>query len=214
MAGKRILLVLGGTWHDFEGFEAAMTPVLEAAGHSVEPTYDLEALAHLDEGRHDLVLMYTCIGVAGEDGAEPALPTDAQVDGLVEWVRGGGAFLASHASTVLGMVNQKLAALMGGVFVVHPEPFSFMVYPCYHEHPITAGVDAFSVHDEFYIEKHDESADVHMVALDRGVAYPMVWTRSEGKGRVAHIAMGHTLAVWGLEPYRRLTLQAIDWLTG
>jgi type 1 glutamine amidotransferase len=213
MHGKRILLVLGGAWHDFDGFATAMTPVLEDAGHAVEATYDLDTLADLDEGRYDLVLMYTCLGVPGEDGAEPPGPTAAQADSLVKWVRGGGALLAAHATTVLGTLNPQLKALIGGVFVEHPPQFTFTVYPCFRQHPITAGIGAFAVHDEFYYELREESVEVHMVAVDRGIAYPMVWTKTDGKGRVAHIAMGHTLAVWSLEPYQRLMLQAVDWLT-
>jgi len=213
MRGKRVLLVLGGAWHDFDGFSAAIRPVLERAGHSVEATYDLESLAHLDEGRYDLVLMYTCIGVPGQGGDEPPRPTDAQATGLVRWVRGGGALLAAHASTVLGTVSPQLKALMGGVFVEHPPQFAFTVYPTFREHPITAGVTAFAVYDEFYFELYEECVEVHMVAIDRGIAYPMVWTKTDGKGRIAHIALGHALEVWRLEPYRRLMLQAVSWLT-
>ena len=55
--------------------------------------------------------------------------------------------------------------------------------------------------------------DVHMVAFDRGVAYPMAWSKTVGRGRVAHIAPGHSLEVWDLAPYQQLVLQAIEWLT-
>jgi type 1 glutamine amidotransferase len=41
-----------------------------------------------------------------------------------------------------------------------------------------------------------------------------VWSKPEGNGRVAHIALGHSAAVWQLEPYRRLMLQAAAWLVG
>jgi type 1 glutamine amidotransferase len=102
---------------------------------------------------------------------------------------------------------------MGGVFVDHPPQFAFTVYPLYRLHPITAGIAAFTVHDEFYVQEHEPDVDLHMVALDRGVAYPMVWTRSEGQGRVAHIAMGHDGKVWSLAPYHQLMLQTVDWLT-
>jgi type 1 glutamine amidotransferase len=81
------------------------------------------------------------------------------------------------------------------------------------EHPITAGIEAFTVHDEFYIQTHTPDVQVHMVACDRGAAYPMVWSRTEGRGRVAHIAPGHSQEVWDLEPYQRLLLQTIAWLT-
>lgn len=213
MSGKRVLILMGGTHHDFDGFSATMQPVMEAAGHSVETTYDLDALTHLDEGRYEVLLLYTCLGVPQEGAPKPKLHTDAQVSALANWVRDGGALLAAHAATVAAQSSPALRELLGGVFIEHPPQFAFTVYPVYREHPITAGVGAFTVNDEFYMEVHEPSVEVQMVALDRGVAYPMVWTRTEGRGRVAHIAMGHDEKVWNLESYQRLMLQTINWLT-
>lgn len=210
---KRILMILGGTWHDFDGFAAAMTPLLEEAGHAVDATYDLDTLTQI-EGRYDLVVLNTCIGeVRDDDGPTTPGFTDAQAESLAGWVRGGGGLLGVHAATVSGQTSPTLRALMGGVFVDHPPQFSFTVYPMYEEHPITAGVEAMTVHDEFYIQKYDETIAIHAIALDRGVAHPMVWSKSEGRGRVAYIAMGHGPEVWELEPYQRLMMQAIEWLT-
>ena len=72
---------------------------------------------------------------------------------------------------------------------------------------------ALTVSDEFYLQDCDPSLDVHMIALDRGVAHPMVWSRSEGEGRVAYVAMGHGESVWKHSLYQRLVIQALDWLT-
>ena len=74
------------------------------------------------------------------------------------------------------------------------------------------GIEAFTVHDEFYMETHTSAVQVHMVAFDRGLAYPMVWSKTEGEGRVAHIAPGHSREVWDLKPYQQLLLQTIYWL--
>jgi type 1 glutamine amidotransferase len=212
MSAKRILMVLGGTYHDFAGFSAAMKSILKTVGHVVESTYDLNALIRLDEGGYDVVLLHTCLGVPEEDDAEPQMHTDAQVEALVKWVQGGGALLASHAATTSANLNPALKTLMGGVFVSHPPQFTFTVYPFFRQHPIVDGVSAFAVYDEFYEEICEPSVDVHMIAVDRGVAYPMVWSKSEGKGRVAHVAIGHDAKVWSLESYQRLILQTIDWL--
>lgn len=215
LSGKRVLVLLGGQWHDFDGFASAMRSLLEPRGVQVEATYDLDSLLQLEENRYDLVLSYTCL-TRDEDGTGDTGPdrlTNAQVDGLAGWVRSGGAFLAAHAATVVGESDPALAALIGGVFVSHPPPFAFTVYPVFGKHPITAGIEAFTVHDEFYIEAYTPDVQVHMIAFDRGVAYPMAWSRNEGRGRVAHIAPGHSAAVWNLEPYQQLLLQTMEWLT-
>lgn len=213
--GKRILILLGGQWHDFDGFAQAMQALLEPQGARVEATYDLDRLLHLAENHFDVVLSYTCLS-SRQEGDNPQGPerlTDAQVTGLVSWVRSGGALLASHAATVIGESDPALGELIGGVFVSHPPQFAFTVYPMYGEHPITAGIEAFTVHDEFYIETHAPSVQVHLVAFDRGVAYPMAWSKIEGEGRVAHLAPGHSQDVWDLKPYQQLLLQTLNWLT-
>lgn len=214
MNGKSILLLLGGTYHDFEGFAAAAKTILAADGHTVEASYDLDTLTRLDEGRYDIVLLYTCLTAAGEGDSPPPAHSDAQVEALVRWVRAGGGLLAAHAATVASQDKPTFEALVGGAFLNHPPPFAFTAYPLGHEHPITTGIEAFSVHDEFYVQDYDASVHIHMVGLDRGVAHPLVWSKSEGKGRVAYVALGHDAEVWALEPYRRLLRQAAGWLLG
>ncbi len=214
MESKSVLIILGGTWHDFDGFAATMRPVFERAGYIVETTYELEALTRLDKTDCKAVLMYTCLTEQQEDGRPATLKhSDTQVTALVEWVRAGGGLLAAHAATVAGQSSPALRALMGGVFVTHPPAFAFTVYPLYRGHPITAGIEAFTVHDELYVQEYDADVEVHAVTVDRGVAYPMVWSRSEGRGRVVHIAPGHGPEVWSLKPYQRMMQQALDWLT-
>jgi type 1 glutamine amidotransferase len=215
LCGKSVLVLLGGQWHDFEGFGAYAASLLESVGARAEATYDMETLSRLREGRYDIVLSYTCFtsDEEGEKGGPDRL-TKAQSDALIAWVRSGGGFLAVHAATVIGRSDPALGELLGGVFVSHPPQFAFTLYPVFEEHPITAGIEAFTVHDEFYVETHAPDARIHLVALDRGLAYPMAWSRIEGKGRVAHIAPGHSREVWELPPYKRLLLQALDWLAG
>jgi type 1 glutamine amidotransferase len=212
--GKSILILLGGMWHDFDGFASAMKPVFEAEGCRAEATYDLDALTRLDQMNCDLVLSYTCLFKhrQGYDDGGPEKLTDEEVHGLRRWVRNGGALLAVHASTCIGDSSPELGFLLGGVFVSHPERFTFTVYPLSGEHFITADIQAFEIHDEFYIQKYHPAVEIHMAALYQNVAYPMVWSRHEGKGRVAHVAPGHFPEVWNHAAYQRLMLQTAGWL--
>ena len=215
MTKKRALILLGGLWHDFDGFARSMLALLATAGWQAESSYDLEHLTRLTDQTCDLVLNYTCFTkhVDGLENSGQEKMSDAQIEGLACWVRGGGAFLSAHASSVCGESGPGLSKLTGGIFVEHPPVCDFTVYPVYRPHPITDGIQAFPVYDEMYIEQCDSSVDVHMLAVERGVAYPLVWSKSEGRGRVAHVALGHSASVWELEPYRRLMLQTINWLT-
>ena len=81
-------------------------------------------------------------------------------------------------------------------------------------HPVTAGVGMFCGRDELYIHDMEPGVAAHMVAVDRGVAHPMVWTRSEGRGRIGYVVPGHDGQVWNLPPYRVLLAQTASWVLG
>jgi len=211
---KSILILLGGMWHDFEGFTAVLKPVFEAEGYRVDSTYDLDVLTRLDRVHCDLLLSYTCLFKhrPGYEDTGPENFTDEQVHGLVRWVQGGGALLAAHAATSVNDSGPEVSRLFGGVFVSHPEPFSFTVYPLSRKHPITAGVQAFEIKDEFYIQNFDPVVQIHMAAVYQEKVYPMAWSRCEVRGRVAHVAPGHFPEVWQHPMYQRLMLQTAHWL--
>lgn len=215
MAQQHVLLFLGGMHHDFEGFAGAAAGILAPAAYEVEPVYGLDRLASLSTETCDLVISYTSLSKhrPGQNDTGPERLTDEQIAGLAAWVRQGGRLLAVHCATVAGESGPELARLLGGRFLSHPPRFAFTVYPVFGEHPITAGMAAFTVFDEFYVQEFDPSVHIHMAAVDRGVAYPMVWSKAEGKGRVAYVAMGHNEAVWQLAPYGQLLRQAAAWLS-
>jgi len=214
MSGKSILCIVGGIYHDFWGYARHMMPIIESAGHTWTVTDDLDRLVGLSDEDVDVVLSYTSLS-RHRDGlgdTHPQSLSSKQTVALRAWVSGGGGLVAVHSATVSGVPNPEMAALLGGRFVEHPPQFTFMVTPVHQSHPIIEDIDAFTVRDELYIQDVTDDARVHMIAVDRGLAHPMVWTRHEGRGRVVHLAPGHGENVWALAPYQRLTLQAIDWV--
>jgi type 1 glutamine amidotransferase len=215
MRSKRALILLGGTWHDFDGFAKSMKQILEPEGWIVDATYDFEHMRQLDKKEYNLVVSYTCFSKQDWKG-DPNVAegfSDEQFNSLVKWVRSGGLFLASHAATIPGKTNPLLCEFIGGIFVEHPPECNFTVYPMYGKHSITNGIKSFTVHDELYIQKFKPSLNIHMIAIHNGMAYPMVWTKREGKGLIAHVALGHSPKVWELESYQLLMLQTVEWLT-
>jgi len=214
MRTARVLLVLGGTWHNFEGYADFLGDLLRVAGHEIELTYDFDDLNRISDSSFDVVALYTCLG-GSDDGHSVGTDLDAeQTSSLVEWVRNGGGLLPLHCATVVAESNPELIRLFGGTFVSHPPECTFHVYPMYPGHAITHGAQSFEVFDELYIQDYHESVDVHLIAVHDGTSYPMAWTRTEGNGRVAHVALGHSEKVWNLPEYGRMILQAVDWVRG
>jgi type 1 glutamine amidotransferase len=211
MSGQ-ILLFLGGTSHDFDGFSDKMGGFFEQSGWSVERTWDPDRLSSLSGP--DAVLQYTGLGNSESKGQRGPELTPAQTKGLVGFVRAGGGLLSAHCATVISEENPELARLHGGRFLSHPPQFDFCVYPLSRPHPITEDLPSFVVHDELYYQEVASDVQIHAVAFDRGIAHPMLWTREEGTGRIVHVAPGHGPLVWAVDAYRRLMLQALEWAAG
>ncbi len=215
LPGVHALVFLGGQYHDFDGFGAAMQRLFEPEGASVEPTYDLDRLTRLDLAECQLVISYTCLTKNRPEGAlpEPEKLTEPQIAGLTRWVRAGGGLLAVHSATVMGDSDATLGQLLGGVFISHPAPVPYKVIPIGAEHPITAGVSAFEIaRDERYVTQHDATVTIHMLTEAEGEQLPQVWSKSEGAGRVAYVAPGHFPEVWAIPQYQQLLRQAAAWV--
>ena len=211
---KKALLILGGSWHDFEGFADWFTDFLSQKHWKVEATYDLDRLLALEKEKIDLVVSYTCFSANPdtENQKGSGKMTDEQVIALYSWVRSGGAFYSVHGATILGETNPLYVKLNGGKFVKHPPAHTFTVYPLYGNHEIIEGIDAFQVTDELYIEDYEGTLDILMVSILEDVVHPIVWCKHEGLGRVVHNALGHTPEVWSAPAYQMLTSNAINWL--
>lgn len=211
---KRALLLLGGSWHDFDGFAKWFSDLLNPRGWEVETTFDLNRLLQLEQEDYDLVASYTCFS----DNPDPENQQGSgkmeleQVVALTNWVRKGGTFYAVHGASVLGETNPIYADLVGGKFIKHPPAFEFKVYPMFDSHEITEGIGPFTVHEELYLTQYDGENDILLVSLLDDIVHPLVWCRYEGLGRVVYNSLGHVPETWRLPEYEKLTLQSIDWL--
>lgn len=210
---QTMLLLLGGIYHDFEGYREIMTPVFQKNGYQVRATYDFDMLLEAELQQVDVVVLNTCLGGPRKNGPWAADLNAAQTAALVAWVQAGGGLLGLHAASVIGEGGQRLRRLLGGYFVEHPPEAEFTVMPMYRTHPITRGVEAFTVQDELFVNAYEADIAIHMVAQHRRVCHPLVWTRREGAGRVAYIGIGHSEKVWTLPAYQQLVTQALAWLS-
>ena len=212
MGDKRLLLGLGGAYHDFEGFAASVRPLLESAGYSVHATHDLKALEGL-QGSFDIVGLYTCLGGQNHGEELATQLNENQIVALGKWVRSGGALFAIHGATVTGQTSSEMRALIGGTFITHPPQCSFMVYPLRNGHPLTQGVGPLTIFDELYTHDYDLSIQIHLVAVHGGFAFPIAWSKRQGLGRVSYLALGHGPEAWQHPGFQNLVLKHVGWLT-
>jgi type 1 glutamine amidotransferase len=81
-------------------------------------------------------------------------------------------------------------------------------------HPITAGVSDFLIHDEIYWGFR-VGADVTplLTTTHPKSGKPLAWTRTQGKSRVFFLQLGHGRTAFENENYRKLLAQGIRWVS-
>lgn len=207
MRNGKIRLILGGTWHNFDGFSSSMSSLLTPAGFDLDARFDLDTVHSRDSFDCGTVVLFTCFDAGAPDGF-----TDAQIDALCSWVNAGGGLLAIHSVATAARHNTRLKALIGGSFISHPPKARFIADPVQDSHPIIQGVEPFTVEDELYLTDVDSSVRVHLTAQHEGRPQPLAWSRTQGLGRVVYFALGHDESAWGLAAYQKIVVQSIGWL--
>lgn len=81
------------------------------------------------------------------------------------------------------------------------------------DHPVTAGLKDFVIHDEIYWGFR-VGADVTplLTTTNPKSGKPLGWTRTEGKSRVVYLQCGHGPEAHDNPNYRRLLRQSIRWV--
>ena len=83
------------------------------------------------------------------------------------------------------------------------------------DHPITAGLADFTIHDEIYWG-FTVGKDVHVLLTTTHPksGKPLAWTRQEGKSRLAYLQLGHDHKAWENPNYPVLVDRCIHWAAG
>lgn len=138
---------------------------------------------------------------------------------LVAFVHDGGGLVGFHSATDTfhhwpGYIN-----LIGAEFSHHPLPSTQRIIVEDRATPATRALPArFTIHEEFYVFKHDPRPHVHVLArLDTGTGgpdRPLVWCRNVGRGRVFYDALGHFPQTWSDPRQLALAAGGVGWAVG
>jgi type 1 glutamine amidotransferase len=150
--------------------------------------------------------------------------TEEQEKALEKFLDEGGGIVAIHGATA-SFSNSKLwLNLTGGRFAGHaPGTYDLLINITDTKHPITAGVEPFTINDEEYTYRFAEGVQRHVLAQfrERPAKTPeknnnndILWTIDAGKGRVFHCGLGHDVKAWSNPSFQKLILQGIHWAAG
>ncbi len=80
------------------------------------------------------------------------------------------------------------------------------------DHPITAGLKDFTIHDEIYWGYRVQPDVTPLITTTHAKSgKPLGWCRTQGKSRVVYLQLGHGPEAFNNENYRKLVAQSIHW---
>ena len=84
-----------------------------------------------------------------------------------------------------------------------------------HDHPITAGLSDFTIHDEIYwgFRVGPDITPLISTAHPKS-GHPLAWTRTQGKSRIAYLQLGHGPSAYEDPHYRELITRSLRWVAG
>jgi hypothetical protein len=186
------LVLVGDQPHEPGHIIEGLKPIFEAVGVVPHFAVDVRALTAGNLSKVKLLVIL-------RDGLErptddPALNyrwmTLPQQEAVVRFVTGGGAFLNLHNSMGLYPDAGPYLKLVGGRYIGHGPLERFRVEVVDADHPITRGVDGFSVADEQHTLPYDGSK-VHLLLRNRSDDGKVIAPRV---GRTSPVGVGS--AIW------------------
>jgi hypothetical protein len=203
VAKIKTLLYAGGEIHDWKGCGDEIEKILKGDDR-FEVTRvddDLSCLEAPNLDPYDLIVFYHTVGII----------TDAQKNGLLNWVAGGKSYVGIHSAADSFRGCPEYRAFVGGYFVTHPAYRDYQVSVVDDQHSITEGLNEFMVTDEQYITDYDPRVNVLASALWKGEAMPVAWTKEWGEGKVYYLALGHNSESCQVEVFATLLIRGAIW---
>ena len=171
-------------------------------------------------GAYDAVMFYT----TGDLDKFP-LREDGR-NHLIEWVRGGGAFIGIHSATDTYKDWEPYWEMIGGSFDGHPWHEDIKIDVEDPSHPAARALPSvWEIKDEIYQFENYSRDRVHVILSmsDASVGskgkredrdYPIAWCRDYGEGKVFYTSLGHREDVWTNPLYQAHLLGGIEWTLG
>lgn len=216
---KKILLMGGGEFHDYEGCCKVIGTHLEelSSEYAVEVAInDLDRLRRPAIDAFDIIIFYWT-----KDHLTPE-----QKHGLLEWCAEKGKFIGIHCAATAFRDCPEYEAMLGGRFRKHP-PFREYYLTVDPHHPAMRYFDSvqappewsnWSIHeckveDEQFLIQYDASRiNIAATAAFSHALWPVAWSKSWGNGKVYYLALGHDVGACSSDFFKHMLFAGIRWV--
>ncbi len=209
--GPRVLLVGGGSSHDFVKFfgasdKATLTPNVGWVDFTQNANGVPAILDRVD------VLVWSA--------NQPV--SAATCKALIDYANSGKGIVALHPGTWYAWKNfpEWNLQVVGGGTRGHDKLGPYPVKVTNPTHPVTKGVTAsFEITDELYNYNADPAATpievlVEATSPNTGKTFPQVFVVKHSKSRIVGLTLGHDARAHDLPEYQALLRNAVNWVSG
>ncbi len=208
--GPRVLLIGGGSSHDFVKFfgatdKATLTPTVGW----VDFTQNLNGIGPILKNLDVIVL-----------SANQPISPETQKQ-LIDFANAGKGLIALHPGTwyAWGNFPQWNKEIVGGGTRGHDALGNYTVKVTKPGHPVMKGVSAsFDIVDELYNHQPDAAGNPSEVLAESlsektVKTFPQVWIVKHPKARIVGITLGHDARAHDLPDYQTLLKNAVKWVS-
>lgn len=220
---KRALAILGDAYHCVAPLDAALVARLRRTGWETVVVMDY-AVPWNDFGKFDLIIQSRegreYVNYLRDRDANPPNKgearwlTPAQEQKFEDYVNAGGRLFLYHDGFGAYPKGNGVSRVARAYFIRHPAIVSINVTTTGKMPELTEGITPFTVADEEYQVEMDESqTSVFMESRspENGRA-PQGWAHTYGKGKVAVLIPGHSVATINHPMVQRCIQNITDWL--
>lgn len=213
----RVLVVTGGHGFERESFfkvfrdNPAITFTAAAHGKTNATAFDREDLPGFD-----VVVLYDM----------PGNITEAQKAKFLSLCEHGVGLVVLHHALVSYQHWPEYERIIGGRYpeedgksgvvtaeVGYQHDLAVPVVILATNHPVTAGLKDFTIHDEIYWGFRVRPDVIPLLSTTHPKSgKPLAWARTEGKSRLVYLQLGHDRAAYDNANYRQLVAQSIRWV--
>ncbi|MDZ7604545.1 MAG: ThuA domain-containing protein [Cyclobacteriaceae bacterium] len=213
---QKILVITGG--HDFEeaSFYEMFNSFSDVAFDTIsQPAANALLTNQSAMKKYDCLVYYDMVQEI----------SDEQKAAWIQLLKKGKGVVFLHHSLVSYQDWPEFRNIIGGKYLLKPEgdhaPSTYrhdvdmQIHIVNKEHPVCRGVTDFVIHDEVYGGYVVNAEVTPLLKTDHPESTAVVgWCNNYQKSRIVYLQGGHDHAAYENENYRRLLLNAIQWVSG